>query len=66
MNKESIYNLLMRSEERTRNVVEIALYALFALSAVVSLWQFAHQPSSLPLKQIRATSGGCVVERVIC
>jgi hypothetical protein len=65
MNNQSTYTLLMRSEEKTRNIMEIALYALFALSALVSIWQFAHQPSSLPLDRIRTTSERCVLERVM-
>jgi len=45
MKKRSTYALLVQSEEKSRNVMETTLYALFALSAVVSIWQFAQQPS---------------------
>ena len=38
---ESTYALLVRSEEKSRGVLEIILYALFILSALVPLWQFA-------------------------
>jgi len=49
MKKRSTYRLLVQSEEKGRNILEIVLYALFAVSAVASIWQFAQQPSSLPL-----------------
>jgi hypothetical protein len=49
MKKRSIYRLLVRSEEKSRNILETALYALFAVSAAAAIWQFAEQPSSLPL-----------------
>ena len=39
--QESIYALLVRSEEKSRGVLEIILYALFIFSALVPLWQFA-------------------------
>ena len=32
--------------------MEIALYALFAVSALASIWQFAEQPNALPLDRI--------------
>jgi ABC-type sugar transport system permease subunit len=40
MKNRSTYALLVQSEEKSRNIMETALYALFALSAVVSIWQF--------------------------
>jgi hypothetical protein len=45
---DSTYALLVRSEEKNRSVLETVLYTLFILSAVVSIWQFAHQSVSLP------------------
>ena len=66
MNNQSTYTLLMQSEEKTRNVMEIALYTLFALSAIVSIWQFVQQPSSLPLDQVRTTNERCLLERIVC
>ncbi len=38
---ESTYTLLVRSEEKGRSIMETVLYALFGLSAIVSIWQFA-------------------------
>src|SRR5712692_5063353 len=49
MKNRSTYALLVQSEEKSRNILETALYALFALSAVVSIWQFAQQPMRLPI-----------------
>ena len=42
--EESTYALLVRSEEKSRTVLETLLYAFFILSAIVSIWQFAQQP----------------------
>ena len=52
MKNRSTYALLVQSEEKSRNIMETALYALFALSAVVSIWQFAEQSSALPLERV--------------
>ncbi len=46
---ESTYSLLVRSEEKGRSIMETVLYALFGLSAIVSIWQFALQPNRLPI-----------------
>ena len=45
---ESTYSLIVRSEEKSRSVLEVVLYAVLILSAVFSIWQFAHQPVVLP------------------
>jgi hypothetical protein len=44
MKKKWTYRLVMQSEEKTRNVLETAVYALFALSALLAIWQFADEP----------------------
>ena len=51
MNKEhqSSYALLVRSEEKGRGIMETVVYALFGLSAIISIWQFAAQPSPLAI-----------------
>jgi hypothetical protein len=41
---ESTYALLIRSEEKSRSVLEIVLYAIFIGSVVVGIWQFAQTP----------------------
>jgi hypothetical protein len=46
---ESTYALLVRSESEKRSLLEIIAYALFILSVVAAIWQFAHQPVNLPL-----------------
>lgn len=51
-NFESTYALLVRSEEKKRNVLEMLVYALFILSAVFSIWQFAHQTVTLPIDKL--------------
>jgi len=51
MNNEaqSTYGLLVRSEEKGRGIMETVVYALFGLSAIISIWQFGAQPSPLPI-----------------
>ena len=51
-NFESTYALLVRSEEKKRNVQEILVYALIILSAVFSIWQFAHQTVAFPIDKL--------------
>ena len=34
----------MQSEEKSRNILETAVYALVALSVIATIWQFAEQP----------------------
>jgi hypothetical protein len=41
---ESTYALLVRSEEKGRGILEILVYAVFALGVVLSIWQFAQAP----------------------
>jgi len=65
MKNRSTYALLVQSEEKGRNIMETALYALFALSAVVSIWQFAQQPSSLPLERVGTVIGQHIEQRVV-
>jgi hypothetical protein len=52
MKRRSIYRLLIQSEEKSKNILETAVYALFAASALAAIWQFAEQPSSVPLPQV--------------
>ena len=49
---EPTYALLVRSEEKERTLLETALCILCALSAIVAIWQFAHQPIALPLDNV--------------
>jgi hypothetical protein len=41
---ESTYALLVRSEEKSRSVLETVLYAIFVLSVIIGIWQFAQTP----------------------
>jgi hypothetical protein len=50
---ESTYALLVRSEEKSRSFLETILYALFLFSAVASIWQFAHQPVTVPARGLQ-------------
>jgi hypothetical protein len=50
---ESTYALLVRSEEKGRGVLEIAVYAAFFLSVVLSIWQFAQTPVTAPAPGIK-------------
>jgi len=47
--KRSTYRLLVQSEEKSRNILETALYGLFAISALLTIWQFAEQPAAVPM-----------------
>ncbi len=62
-NLKSTYELVVESEyeDKNRSVVETVIYALFILSAVFSIWQFAIQPVVLPTSVAAATSETCQV-----
>jgi hypothetical protein len=45
MKKRMTYRLLVQSEDKTRNILETAVYALFALAAMAAIWQFADEPA---------------------
>jgi hypothetical protein len=49
-NMKSTYDLVVASEyeDKNRSVLETVIYALFILSAVFSIWQFAIQPVVVP------------------
>jgi len=50
---ESTYALLVRSEDRERNMFEGAAYLIIILSAVFSIWQMVQQPIGFPTSQVR-------------
>jgi hypothetical protein len=62
---ESTYALLVRSEERERSFLEMALCFLCALSAIAAIWQFAHQPIALPLDAV-TTADSTPVSTISC
>jgi hypothetical protein len=41
---ESTYALLVRSEDKERNLCEGVAYLIFILSAIFTFWQVAQQP----------------------
>jgi hypothetical protein len=51
---ESTYALLVRSEEKGRGVLEIAVYAAFILTVVFSICQFAQTPVTTPAPGTKA------------
>jgi hypothetical protein len=44
MKRRTTYRLLVQSEDKSRNILEMAVYGLVSLSVIVSIWQFAEQP----------------------
>ena len=42
---QSIYGLLVRSEDKGRSIMETAVYAMCIVSAVAAIWQFIGQPA---------------------
>ena len=55
---ESTYALLIRSEEKSRNLLEVALYPLLSLLSLIAIWQFAQQAINIPPARLDT---GCVV-----
>lgn len=53
---QSTYALLVRSEEKKRGLLEIVVYALFILSAVAAIFQFANQPVTVPAAGFQPSS----------
>ena len=47
---ESTYALLMRSEEKSRNLLEMAIYPLLIIGAIIAIWQFVFQPMTAPAR----------------
>lgn len=60
-NYESTYALLVRSEEKNRSRFETLVYAILILSAVFSIWQFAHQSVAFPIDKV-ATAPVCTID----
>jgi hypothetical protein len=51
---ESTYALLVRSEEKSRNLLEMVIYPLLIIGAIIAIWQFALQPMDLPATDTKA------------
>src|SRR5207247_4712238 len=58
MNNEaqSIYRLLVRSEEKGRSVMETAVFATCVLSVVAAILQFIGQPTPDPFARLESTA----------
>ena len=56
---ESTYGLLIRSEEKGRNMLEMAIYPLLIIGAIIAIWQFVVQPMESPSMN---TKGGSVFQ----
>ena len=52
MKNKYTYKLVMQSEDKSRNILEMAVYGLVLLSVIVSIWQFAEQPLQTTRKPI--------------
>ena len=51
---ESTYALLIHSEEKGRNVLEMVIYPLLIVGAMIAIWQFVLQPMELPSVDTKA------------
>jgi hypothetical protein len=51
---ESTYALLVRSEEKTRNMLEMVIYPLLIIGAIIAIWQFVLQAVELPSADAKA------------
>jgi len=62
-NLKSTYELVVESEneDKNRSFFETVIYALFILSAVFSIWQFAIRPVVVPTSVAAATTETCQV-----
>ena len=62
-NLKSTYELVVESEyeDKNRSLLETVIYALFILSAVFSIWQFAIQPVVVPTSVAAATPQTCEI-----
>jgi len=52
MKNQSIYGLLVRSEEKGRSRMETAVYAMCIVSAVAAIGQFIWQPAPLSFESL--------------
>jgi len=51
---ESIYELLVHSEEKGRGIIETAVYATCIVSVVAAIFQFVGQPTPEPFAGLEA------------
>ena len=54
---KSTYSMIVQAEETDRNLFETLVYGVIVLSAVVAIWQVAHQPVKVPFTdQVHASA----------
>jgi hypothetical protein len=53
---KTTYRLLVQSEEKSRNILETALYGLVAVSVSAAIWQFANEPAMPTYRDSAPTS----------
>jgi hypothetical protein len=58
---ESTYALLIRSEEKSRNVFEMVIYTLLFLGPLIAIWQFAQRPVNIPAAGLKGARGAAWV-----
>ena len=46
--EESTYALLMRSQEKNRNLLEMTIYPLLIAAGLMAIWGFAQQTIDIP------------------
>jgi len=66
---QSIYALLIRSEEKSRNAFEALIYPLLILGPLIAIWQFAQQPVNIPaagLKGVPCAVFDSSVQNSVC
>jgi hypothetical protein len=63
--EESTYALLVRSEDKGRGVLETVLYALFILSAVFTICQFAQQRVEVPAAGLQCVACETTTAQVV-
>ena len=67
--EESAYSLLIRSEEKSRNAIELIMYPCLILGPLIAIWQFAQQPVNLPapgLEQARCVILDASAKSTVC
>ena len=67
--EESAYSLLIRSEEKSRNAIELIMYPCLILGPLIAIWQFAQHPVNIPaagLKGPRDIAVDATAQNHIC
>ena len=57
--EESAYSLLIRSEEKSRNALELIMYPCLILGPLVAIWQFVQHPVTIPAAGVKRDARYC-------